>query len=127
MQNRVTKTGLRQLTAVSIALILAAGCSKTDEVARLTSEATQASARGDHDTAIARWTSALLLDSKNGQADLQRAALYEARGNWTNAMGDYTRFLALPTNNPGRMQQLPFLGNRTDSPQDLAEVRGMVF
>ena len=94
------KSRLLLLASGLLFSILFVGCSNRDEIARLSGEASQAETRGEHDVAIARWSSILKLDAKNRQALLGRAALYEATGKWQQAIADYTSYLVLPTNQP---------------------------
>jgi tetratricopeptide (TPR) repeat protein len=101
-------------------LALLLGCSKKAEIARFTAQAYEAEQRGDSETAIARWTSTLQLDSKNSDAYLRRAVLYENSGKWNDAIADYTEYLRLPTNSPSKGPDLPFLNNRDDGWQNPA-------
>ena len=109
------------------ALLLAAGCSNTEEIARLANDATQAESHGDHQTAIARWSSVLRLAPRNAEAYAHRAALYEVKGEWTNAIADYTAYLRLPTNSLTARQKLLALAGRPEPPEDTTWERGAAF
>src|SRR5438552_587370 len=100
------KAGVARFAAGFIVAMLVVGCSQSSEIARLTAEAVQAEARGDHAKAIDCWTSVLRLNRKNPEARLKRAALYEATGQWKKAAGDYTEYLHLPTNHPSMSERL---------------------
>lgn len=86
--------------------LLLAGCSHKEEIARLRSEASQAATRGEHQKALDRWSLILQLDRKNGEAWLQRAALYQTLGKWPEALADYTAYLRLPPWRPGLKERL---------------------
>lgn len=94
------------LAPVMTAMLILAGCSHKEEIARLKAEASQAEATGDHQKAIARWSSVLKLNRKNGEAWLKRAALHETLGQWPEAIADYTEYLKLPPWRPGFKEQL---------------------
>jgi tetratricopeptide (TPR) repeat protein len=95
-----------RLPLVVVAIILFAGCSHKEELARLKAEARQAETAGDHQKAIARWTSVVKLDPKSGEARLERATLYQTVGKWTEAIADYSAYLRLPPWRPGLKERL---------------------
>jgi tetratricopeptide (TPR) repeat protein len=95
-----------RLAFVVVAMALLPGCSHKQEIARLKTEARQAESAGDHQKAIARWTSVLRLEPKSGEARLERATLYQTVGKWPEAIGDYTAYLLLPPWRPGLKERL---------------------
>lgn len=95
-----------KLAFIISAMLVLAGCSHKEEIARLRSEASRAESTGDHQKALARWSSVLQLDRKSGEAWLQRAAVYQTLGKWPEALADYTEYLQLPPWRPGLKERL---------------------
>jgi tetratricopeptide (TPR) repeat protein len=116
---------LRRMSVLVIMMALV-GCDKSSEVSRLTFEASQAQARGDYETAITRWTSALQLDPKNSQGYLARAALYESTGKWDKAVADYTENLRRPAASSAMYRRLGLKADQAEQ-QTLSAERAAIF